>query len=32
MALDDVVSGLRVAVRVALTTPQDIRVAGGQIS
>jgi len=32
MALDDVVSGLRVAVRVALTTPQDIRVAAGQIS
>ena len=31
MALEDVVSGLRVAVRVALTTPQDMRVAAGQI-
>lgn len=29
MALDDVVRGLRVAVRAALTTPQDTRLAAG---
>ncbi|EWS63420.1 hypothetical protein Y695_03350 [Hydrogenophaga sp. T4] len=29
MALDDVVRGLRVAVRAALTTPQDTLLAGG---
>ncbi|HPL77633.1 MAG TPA: pyroglutamyl-peptidase I [Burkholderiaceae bacterium] len=30
MALDDIVQGLRLAVRVALTTPQDLRFAAGQ--
>ena len=32
MPLADIVRGLRVAVRVALTTAQDLRVAAGQIS
>lgn len=32
MALADIVRGLHLAVRVALTTPQDLRIAAGQIS
>ena len=32
MALPDIVRGLHLAVRVALTTPQDLRIAAGQIS
>jgi len=32
MALDDVVSGLRVAIRTALTTREDLRLSAGQIS
>jgi pyroglutamyl-peptidase len=30
MPLEDIVHGLRLAVRVALTTPQDLRIAAGQ--
>ncbi len=32
MALDDLVRGLRLAVRVALTTREDVKVSAGQIS
>jgi len=32
MPLADIVRGLRLAMRVALTTPQDLRLAAGQVS
>ena len=32
VSLADIVRGLRLAMRVALTTPQDLRLAAGQVS